>query len=195
MTATIINRSDRSLDGNTQAMSAQQTAYHHIRAQILAGTYSGGRRINPLEIAQQLGLSRQPVREALRQLDTEGLITLKPNRSAVVTELTPADIEEIFAIRAALESLMAGRAAQHLTDDVCDEFEMILRRMERATNDRARWLKYHNDFHNFAARQAKSPRLMAEIQRIQAKVEPYIALYVSVFLQPEMPGFEHRSLF
>jgi DNA-binding GntR family transcriptional regulator len=175
-------------------MSAQREAYQLLRARILAGTYSGGMRINPTTVAQELGISRQPVREALRQLDSEGLIVMKPNRSAVVTELTPSEIEEVFAIRAALEGLMAGRAALRLTADTFDELEVILHRMDRASEDRELWLKRHNEFHDFLSHQAGALRLSAEIQRIQATVEPYIALYVSVFLNPEMPGYEHREL-
>ena len=66
--------------------------YWHLRNQILQGELVGGDRINPTVIGDQLGTSRMPVREALRQLDAEGLVTIRPNRGAIVTTLTAAEV-------------------------------------------------------------------------------------------------------
>ena len=90
--------------------TAQQEAYRYLRERILSGDFPGDTRVNPGEVAELLGISRMPVREALRQLDAEGLVTMRPNRGALVTSLTAAEVEELFEIRTALE-VMAVRSA------------------------------------------------------------------------------------
>src|ERR1700712_4074602 len=97
--------------------SAQQRAYQFIRGCILQGEIPGGSKINPAEIAKTLGISRMPVREALVQLDVEGLVTNRMTRGAIVTVLDPSDVEELFEMRAALESIAARYAALRCTDD------------------------------------------------------------------------------
>src|SRR5690348_16056897 len=90
---------------NLQVATAQQEVYLFLREQIFSGALKAGDRLNPTDIANALGVSRMPVREAFRQLDSEGFIRMRPNRGAVVMILTAQDVEEIFLIRTALEVL------------------------------------------------------------------------------------------
>src|SRR6516225_1896826 len=94
--------------------SAQEEAWRFIRERILMGVFPGGLRLSPQRLADDLGSSRMPVREALLQLDAEGLVTIRPNRSAVVTVLTADDILELFEMRSVLEALAARLAAPQL---------------------------------------------------------------------------------
>lgn len=87
----------------TPPPSAQQLAYIHLQDRIVSGALPGGTRLKPEPIAQQLGISRMPVREAIRQLNAEGYVTIMPNRGAVVTNRTPEDVIELFEMRAVLE--------------------------------------------------------------------------------------------
>ena len=102
---------------NQTATSAQQQAYLFLRDQIQVGRLAGGSRIKPEDIATELGISRMPVREAIRQLDTEGLLTIRPNRGAIVTVFSADRLSELFEMRAVLEGLCARRAAVDFDED------------------------------------------------------------------------------
>ena len=86
--------------------SLSARVYNHIRDGILSGRYKDGDELKEMTIGEELGVSRTPVREALRQLDLEGLITIIPNKGAFVEGVSLDDIRDIYDIRARLEGLM-----------------------------------------------------------------------------------------
>ena len=91
-------------------MRAVDKAYDAVRSGIIAGRYLAGARLTEQEIATTVGVSRTPVREALRRLDAEGLVEFTPNLGAIVTVWSEADSDEVFDLRAMLESYSARRA-------------------------------------------------------------------------------------
>src|SRR5207245_8875407 len=101
-----------------------------LRDQIIRGEIPEGAQLRQDAIAMQYQVSRIPVREALRQLDAEGLITIVPNRGAIVPALSPTDIEELFTIRALLEPEILKHSIQCLTDSDFAEAAVVLRRYE-----------------------------------------------------------------
>jgi DNA-binding GntR family transcriptional regulator len=165
--------------------------YWHLRNQILQGELVGGDRINPAVIGDQLGTSRMPVREALRQLDAEGLVTIRPNRGAIVTTLTAAEVCELFEIRAALEALAARCALSHLTEENLFDLDSIRQRMDRARGQAKLWVERHNEFHDFIVNLSQRPRLNADIKRIRNAIQPHLLLYIDVYKSTEIPGYEH----
>ena len=165
--------------------------YWHLRNQILQGELVGGDRINPAVIGDQLGTSRMPVREALRQLDAEGLVTIRPNRGAIVTTLTAAEVCELFEIRAALEALAARCALSHLTEENLFDLDLIRQRMDRARGQAKLWVERHNEFHDFIVNLSQRPRLNADIKRIRNAIQPHLLLYIDVYKSTEIPGYEH----
>lgn len=174
--------------------TAQQEAYHYLRDRILIGELAGNTRLNPAEIATLLGISRMPVREALRQLHAEGLVTMRPNRAAFVSSLTAREVEELFEIRAALEVLAVPTAMRAMTPDAMAELVALKDRMDRARHDPAEWLKRHDDFHQMICSLGGRTRLPQEIGRIRLAIRPYLLMYMKVFNTVEMPGLEHASL-
>src|ERR1700693_4166890 len=99
-----------------------------LRDQIIRGEIGEGTQLRQDAIATQYQVSRIPVREALRQLDAEGLIAIVPNRGAVVPALSPDDIEELFAIRALLEPEVLELSIPHLLQEDFSEAEAVLRK-------------------------------------------------------------------
>jgi DNA-binding GntR family transcriptional regulator len=173
--------------------SAFAEAYRYLRQRIRDGRLTSGARIKADEIAQQLGLSRMPVREAIRQLDSEGLVTIRPNRGAVVTILDPEDVLELFQMRSVLEGLAVRRAVDRFDDDAFDELELRFSRLERAQGDLDQWILKHNDFHDVICACSGGQRLFAQVQRLRTAVEPYLRI---VLVQSEMERAvtEHREL-
>lgn len=94
-----------------------------IRAKIMSGEIPIGAQLGQSDLASALGVSRTPVREALRQLQTGGLIEMVPNRGAIVRVPAPWEVREAYEVRAELEALACERAVDYITDDVLDRLE------------------------------------------------------------------------
>jgi DNA-binding GntR family transcriptional regulator len=111
---------------------AVDSVYQSLRDGILGGQYSPGIRLGEVELAKALGVSRTPVREALRRLDADGLIETAPNRGARVRTWNTAQVGDVFAIRAILEGHAAALAAQHGTPAQVEHMAALCDRMESA---------------------------------------------------------------
>ncbi len=96
--------------------SLRGRVFHSIREDILSGKYEKGEELKEIAIGNELGVSRTPVREALRQLELEGLVEIIPNKGAYVVGLSAKDIEDIYTIRSLLEGLCAKWAAEYIND-------------------------------------------------------------------------------
>jgi DNA-binding GntR family transcriptional regulator len=111
---------------SSQKQSLSSNAYEHIQQRILTGEYPQNELLNEKEIASALGISRTPVREAIKQLTIDGLVRLEPNRGAVVIGLSDEDMHNILLIRAFLEGLCAKWAAEKFTDEQKEKLQEIL---------------------------------------------------------------------
>lgn len=109
---------------------ATDKAYRHIKDGILAGTLASGSRLKEEELAQAIGVSRTPVRDALRRLKLEGLVDFVANQGAHVTAWTGEEMEEISTLRALLESYAAELAAHKIGPDTLDELDRLAGEME-----------------------------------------------------------------
>ena len=109
-----------------QDHSLGSRVFQKIRDNILNGTYKENDELRETAIGKELGVSRTPVREALRQLELEGLVTIIPNRGAYVSGISHKDIWDIYKIRSMLEGLCARWGAEHITEEQLDQLEESL---------------------------------------------------------------------
>lgn len=109
-----------------QDRSLRGRVFRKLREDILSGKYKDHEELREISIGEELGVSRTPVREALRQLELEGLVTIIPNKGAYVTGITPKDVHDIYTIRSMLEGLCARWATRHITDEQIEELEEII---------------------------------------------------------------------
>lgn len=114
-------------------MSGTDLVVDRVRGLILGGTYAAGDRLGEVELAATLGVSRTPIREALRLLASEGLVELTPNKGARVVAWSATELDEIFALRAQVEGLAARRAAERVTPEELEELERLAVEHGRAT--------------------------------------------------------------
>jgi DNA-binding GntR family transcriptional regulator len=115
-----------------QYVNAAESAYQRLRSEILSGEYEPGARLSEVEASAALGVSRTPVREALRRLGVDGLVELLPNRGARVATWTIKDIEEIYELRVWLESYGTTRAATQVDEDDLAHLENLCAEEEAA---------------------------------------------------------------
>lgn len=145
-------------------MRAVDRAYSTVKDGIISGRYQGGTRITEQEVVAASGVSRTPAREALRRLQSEGLVDFTPNLGAVVTAWTGADADEVFDLRAMLESYGARRAARHATAEQLAELRRLAEAQYRESVERqAGYLERISDlnsrFHHALQDASGSPRL------------------------------------
>ncbi|HKL99347.1 MAG TPA: GntR family transcriptional regulator [Mobilitalea sp.] len=110
----------------TDKYSLRGRVFNKIREDILSGAYKENEELKENTIGLELGVSRTPVREALRQLELEGLVTIIPNKGAYVTGITSKDIHDIYTIRSYLEGLCAKWACENITDQQLEEMDEIV---------------------------------------------------------------------
>lgn len=109
-----------------QDHSLGSRVFQRIRDDILKGKYEEHDELRENTIGKELGVSRTPVREALRQLELEGLVSIIPNKGAYVTGISPKDVSDIYMIRSMLEGLCARWATENITDEQLDELDEIM---------------------------------------------------------------------
>lgn len=168
--------------------------YQQLRRDIGRGVYRPGPiRIRPL--AERFGVSATPVREALRRLEAEGLVTLRKNQ-IVVNALSEAELREIFAIRAELEAFALRRGAEAIRNDptLLAELESQVAVMDRYERDPEDWRTANESFHMKIYRAAGMPRLSSMIDSLWIAVEPYLRLYVSTAGSFRASQEQHRTM-
>lgn len=133
----------------TDKYSLRGRVFSKLREDILAGVYRENEELKENTIATELGVSRTPVREALRQLELEGLVTIIPNKGAYVTGITTKDIHDIYMIRSYLEGLCAKWACEHMTEAQIDALEEVLYLSEfhAKKNHHEQMVELDNKFH------------------------------------------------
>lgn len=106
--------------------SLRGRVFHKIKTDILEGRYEVGHELREVTLGEEMGVSRTPVREALRQLELEGLVEIIPNKGAFVQGISSKDVEDIYRIRARLEGLCASMAVECITQEQLDRLEEII---------------------------------------------------------------------
>ncbi|MCQ4158849.1 GntR family transcriptional regulator [Roseomonas sp. GC11] len=159
-----------------KAQTTQDLVVEALRADIAQGRIPPGAALRQEDLAARFAVSRIPIREALRRLESEGLVRVFPNRGAFVVELSPAEIQEITDLRAMVEADLACRAVPRLTEAALARIATSLEVAERAaaTLD---WSATDRAFHASLYAPAERPRQLALAMGLRGEVERYAALY------------------
>ena len=167
-----------------------------IREQILRGAFAEGASLRQDALASDLGVSRIPVREALRQLEAEGLVTLNPHVGAVVSSLSLGEIKELFELRALIEADVLRRAVPFATSVELDLAEETLDRYETAlrTRDMAAWGALNWQFHSALYSPANQPLTMGVIQTLHNQSDRYLRMQLALTQGETRAREEHRAI-
>jgi DNA-binding GntR family transcriptional regulator len=167
-----------------------------IRDHILSGGYREGEQLRQDALAAQLGVSRIPVREALRQLEAEGLVTFHPHRGAVVSSFSIGEIEELFELRAQIEADLMRRAVPRLTEAVLEDAEAILDAFEAAftRNDVSAWGALNWRFHATLYAPAERPLTVGIVENLHYHADRYARMQLALTHGEAKANAEHRAL-
>ncbi len=144
-----------------------------IREAIIKGALKPGEKVAEPELAERFGISRTPIREAFRQLESEGYLTVIPRKGAVVAAFSQKDIEEFYAIKSILEGYAARRACENLTSKEIEKLEAVNAKLSSLAegSDIKHFFKVHNDFHDLFIRAAQNDKLYEMISGLVSKFQ------------------------
>jgi DNA-binding GntR family transcriptional regulator len=165
-----------------------------IRAAILQGTFKPGQKLDQQQLCEDLGVSRSPLRVALRTLAAEGLVTIIPNQGAVVTERSIEELDELQFIRRTLEGAAARRGAPRMDDERLEKLAGIFERADK-TDDVEEILRLNNEFHGTIYSAYPQPVLMSHIQQLRNKVAAYNRVYLGRAGSKEVAWAGHRRIY
>jgi DNA-binding GntR family transcriptional regulator len=168
--------------------SLREEVYESLRKSILHGKLKAGQRLIEEQLANQVGISRTPVREAFHKLERDELVTRLPKGGFAVREFTKEDVEEIFGIRSALESYASYLATLHITPEKIAALEKKVEEAEDAleSGDDEKLVQLNTDFHDITYKSCKSRKLIEMINNFR----DYFYRYRSALLHTEK-GMEY----
>ena len=175
-------------------VSAEEEAYQHLLDGICRGRYRIGDRLIAEDIANEINMSRMPVRGAFKRLAAEGLITLRPNRGAIVSGLNLDEMCEVFEMRSALEGLAIRIAVPKCTDRHFSRLERLLDEMDDYRDDVGEWVIRHRAFHEYLCSISERPRLIRQITALYSVIEPHMRLWLRHIDKPLSAREEHAAI-
>ncbi|WP_215779731.1 MULTISPECIES: GntR family transcriptional regulator [unclassified Paludibacterium] len=181
---------------NDTPQSLTAIATETLRQRILAGEWADGGQLRQEALSRELGMSRVPIREALRQLEAEGLVTIIENRGAVVSELSLPEIVELLRVRVLLEcDVLLEAIPRQCAADIAAA-EALLADFERALNDRdiASWGVLNARFHLALYRAAERPQTLALIEQLHNRTDRYTRMQILLTGFNERAHQEHSQL-
>ncbi|MGL4810911.1 MAG: GntR family transcriptional regulator [Beijerinckiaceae bacterium] len=167
-----------------------------LRRDILAGTYPPASQLRQDAVANAFNVSRIPVREALLQLEAEGLVRIEPHKGAVVTPLSWEEVEDVFALRVLLEPRLLSASLPNLRADDLDEMDRIQDAFAAAvtTGDAGQWGTLNAALHLAMYRRAAQPRTLAIVTTLLQTSERYTRLQLATPEAWARADREHAAL-
>ena len=176
--------------------SLSSRVFHTIRENILSGKYATDEELKEKSIGEELGVSRTPVREALRQLELEGLVTIIPNKGAYVVGISQKDIRDIYEIRSRLEGLCARWACDNITKDQLDELEenIYLSDFHSSKGNSEQVVELDNKFHEILYDASGSKELRHILRDFHHYVQRVRKVTLAVQERAVNSNEEHRKI-
>jgi DNA-binding GntR family transcriptional regulator len=177
-------------------LTLREKILEHIRDAIISGTLKAGSRVSEPELAERYGISRTPIREAFRQLESEGYLTVIPRRGAIVSEFNQKDVEDFYAIKSILEGYAARKACEKLTGKELDRLQANNNRLAELAehNDIKIFFKVHNDFHDMFIKAADNEKLRELITSVVTRFQRLRFMSLSLPGRMKIAVQEHQKI-
>ena len=167
-----------------------------LRDAIRRGVLKPGERLMEIQLAEELGVSRTPVREAIRKLGLEGYVIMMPRRGTYVANLSIRDVNEVFEIRTSLESLASGLAAERITDEELDHLQRLLVQigMYIEQGDIEKIVEVDTEFHGLLYQASRNQRLIGIISNLREQLTQFRKTSMSFPGRLKATLEEHRAI-
>lgn len=182
--------------GITNIQPIREIIYEHLRQAIINGEIKPGERLVERDIATKFSASRTPVREALRKLETEGLIEYLARKGVVVRGFNVGEIEEIYSIRKVLEKLAIRSAIKKINDSQIENLKLIVEELERLENGEAARRTYLglHAFDDLILDAAEMPILKSFLHTLQASLQRFRKINLSSHPRRKDAVKEHKEI-
>lgn len=175
-------------------LSLRERIVARLRQAIITGELAQKSRLIEPELARQLNVSRTPLREAIRQLEAEGFVTAVPRFGSFVSEITPQDVEDLYAIRTVIEGLAARQAAENQDPAKRDVLDSILADLAKRTGDYRQYHEISGRFHDIIVELSGNRRLQGIYHSLAQHVSRMRTLSLAVRGRPEISLRGHRRI-
>ncbi|MCI5502573.1 MAG: GntR family transcriptional regulator [Anaerobutyricum sp.] len=174
----------------------RDVVFNTLRHAIITGEFAPGERLMEITLANRLGVSRTPVREAIRKLELEGLVTMIPRKGAQVAKITEKNLRDVIEIRCVLEEFAASLACERITDEEKDEMKALHRQFVQSakTHDILDIVEKDEQFHDAIFKATKNDRLITIINNLREQFYRYRMEYVKDIEQHSILVKEHEEL-
>ena len=173
----------------------REIVFESMRDAILNGVLKPGERLMEIQLAEELGVSRTPVREAIRKLELENFVVMIPRKGAYVAGVSLKDVADVFEIRSALEGLAAGLAAERVTDEELEQMEQaLLFRGNEAEISLEQIVKSDTDFHALVYRASRNERLIQILENLREQIQRFRSTSLAVPGRNKLAIEEHRMI-
>ena len=174
----------------------REVVFKTLRNAIIQGEFQPGERLMEITLAKKLGVSRTPVREAIRMLELEGLVVMIPRKGAEVANITVKDLKDALEVRMALESLSVRLACERIDDEGKEELKNACMKFKEAINSKLvpAIVEADEHFHNVIYKASKNPKLINMAQNLREQVYRYRVEYVKDFSYHDNLIREHDQI-
>ncbi|MCF0186984.1 MAG: GntR family transcriptional regulator [Bacteroidaceae bacterium] len=174
----------------------RDVVFNTLREAILKGELKPGERLMELHLANRLGVSRTPIREAIRMLEQEGLAVTIPRKGAQVAKMTEKDLQDVLEVRDALDELAVACACRRMTAEQMEELKVAMKAFEAATkgDDIRNIVETDEAFHNVIYKAANNPKLEAIVNNSREQMYRYRYEYVKDTSIYKQLIEEHRAM-
>jgi len=174
----------------------REIVFETIRNAILSGNLKPGERLMEVQMAESLGVSRTPVREAIRKLELEGLVIMLPRKGAFIADLSVKDLTEVMEIRASLEGLAAGLAAVRIDQEELEDLEVKALKFHKAIESDDVDSLIHTDleFHEAIFKASRNERLIQLNNNLREQVERFREIYHKKTNKSKETSKEHYEM-
>lgn len=174
----------------------RELVFEALREAIINGDLPPGERLMEVQVAEELGVSRTPVREAIRKLELEGLVAMIPRKGAYVSGLSMKDLIEVFEIRGALEGVASSLAAERATEEELEDLERYLVKTAELieSKDFAGVVEVDTDFHSLLYKTSRNSRLAQIINNLREQIQRFRQTSLSYPGRMKEALEEHRKI-
>lgn len=174
----------------------REIVFEELRTLILTGKIEPGTRMMEVELADEMGVSRTPIREAIRKLEEEGLVVIEPRKGAYVSEVSVPDIINILEVRENMDGLSSFLAAQRISVTGKERLEEASRKFNEAVEngDMDEMIKYDTLFHRIIVEETNNNYLVTMVERLQELVLRFRYIYYKDFRRAEDMPNEHKII-